>query len=60
MTDRTTKILLTIIALGLWVNVMMPLVHPAFADIDYSSTLKTMEHDLQNIYNGTCNNGKLC
>jgi hypothetical protein len=60
MIDRTTKILLAIVAIGLWVNALAPFTRPALADVDYSAQLQSIYHDLHNIYNGTCTNGKIC
>lgn len=69
MTDRTTKILLAIIALGLWANAMSLFIRPnrviaqdnVFSSID--SHLSRIDHDVHNladIEDGTCRNSKIC
>lgn len=67
MTDRTTKILLAVIALGLWANAAIPLLLPrAAAAQDVSSLdahLSRIDHDVHNladIEDGTCRNKKIC
>jgi hypothetical protein len=57
MTDRTTKTLLAIIAIGLWANLAWPIFQPRIAA---AQNISTIEHDLHNIYNGTCTNSKIC
>jgi hypothetical protein len=63
--DRTTKVLLLLIALGLWVNVLAPMFRPApvaaaHPDLDHmESVLDDIAHDVHSIYNGTCLN-KMC
>jgi hypothetical protein len=57
-TDRSTRLLLGLIALGLWANVFAPLfraspVHAQDAD-SIAQSLKNIEHDVHSIYNGTC------
>jgi hypothetical protein len=68
MTDRTTKLLLAIIALGLWANLAVPLLksQPAQAQ-DVSSSIRNIEHSLENIEqdmraiaSGSCLNSRLC
>jgi hypothetical protein len=68
MTDRTTKLLLAIIALGLWANLAVPLLksQPAQAQ-DVSRSIQKMEHSLDNIgqdmralASGSCLNTRLC
>jgi hypothetical protein len=55
--DRTTKVLLGLIAAGLWANVVAAQLRPAFAqDVD----LSTIEDDLHRIARGTCLNSKIC
>ena len=75
MIDRTTKVLLVVIALGLWANAVIPLFQPKtaaaaqdvasmdshLASID--SHLSRIDHDVHNladIEDGTCRNGKIC
>ena len=64
MIDRTTKLLLHAIAIGLWMNVgsqwLRPVsVHAAVEQLQ-SSDLISIERYLRSIYNGTCLNGKIC
>jgi len=69
MADRTTKILLACIALGLWVNIFAPLLRPiaAFAQYETDYILKSIDARLASIdanidklQKGTCSNGRLC
>jgi hypothetical protein len=58
MTDRTTKLLLAAIAVGLWLNAGAAWhITPAQAQPD---PLVGLLHDVHAIYNGTCTNGKVC
>ena len=54
----TNKILLGLIAAGLWANAIAIVVMPARADSD--SSLRNIDHDIHAIYAGTCKNAKLC
>jgi hypothetical protein len=56
--DRTTKILLAAIALGLWANAAATIVRPAFADV--GSSIHNIETMVSNIYKGACPNNKIC
>jgi hypothetical protein len=59
MTDKTTKILLGAIALGLWANIVTPQIRPAHA----SSTityLSSIDQNIQMIAMGACPNRRLC
>lgn len=58
MTDKTTKVLLALIAIGLFANVASTAIHPAFAQVD--SYLSTIASRLGSIQNGNCNNSKIC
>ena len=69
MADRTTKILLACVALGLWANLLAPLLRPTAALAQYESDyiLKSIDARLANIdvnidklQRGTCANGRLC
>jgi hypothetical protein len=64
MTDKTTKIILIVIALGLWANIAVPLLKPdpvkAFDVDDIERLVKSLENDLGRIQRGTCSNGKIC
>jgi hypothetical protein len=69
MNNWTIKILLSSIALGLWANIMVPLIRPTTAVAQYETdyVLKSMDIHLQRIevgidkiQTGTCTNGKLC
>lgn len=59
MSDRTTKILLALIALGLWANVLGPVLKPlpAFAS---DSLLRSIDSTLEDIARGNCSNSKIC
>jgi hypothetical protein len=64
--DRTTKILLAAIALGLWANAVMSVIRPAAAQVDgltlsnISGELSSIAKDFKDIASGYCNNRKLC
>ena len=60
MVDRTSKILLAVIALGLWANVMMPLLKPARAEAQDADPLKKISDNLGLITFGICPNIKIC
>jgi len=69
MADRTTKILLAIIALGLWCNLFATVVRPmtAFAQYEGDYILRSIDAHLAKIdanidklQKGACANGKLC
>jgi type III secretory pathway component EscS len=65
MIDRTSKILLSLIALGLWANLALYLVHPlpAIAQAQTQTqdrTLQIIARDLAAIAGGNCSNQKIC
>jgi hypothetical protein len=57
--DRTGKIILAVIALGLWVNIAVVVSRPQPATAQ-SYDLGNIEHDLHAIYTGNCSNEKIC
>jgi hypothetical protein len=61
--DRSTKLLLGAIALGLWANALAPFFRPAPVHAQdassIQSSLDSIEHDVHSIYSGTCL-GKIC
>jgi hypothetical protein len=61
-TDRTTKLLLAVIAAGLWLNVTAALIRPtpAKAQDAVESLIREMEIHLRWIANGNCSNRKIC
>jgi hypothetical protein len=63
MIDRTTKILLGLIAFGLLANAAISsvsLIRPAIAADDYSRVLQLIESDLGRIQRGSCANSTIC
>lgn len=66
--DRTAKILLAVIAAGLWANAVAPMITPqAQAQSRELAALNAMERSLHNISElteaiawGRCRNSKLC
>jgi hypothetical protein len=58
------KILLAVIAAGLWANVAASLMRPAHADDldigDIREAVSKIRNDLWDIANGKCQNSKLC
>ena len=62
-TDKITKLLLLMIALGLWVNALAPLFRPApvaAQNEELHDTLKNIAHDVHGLWSGTCINTKIC
>jgi hypothetical protein len=57
--DRTAKLLLTAIALGLWINIAVLVLRPVAAGAQ-SDQLSTISTNLEKIENGTCTNIKIC
>jgi hypothetical protein len=66
MADKTTKILLCLIAIALWMNVVATLFRPPVTQAQNSvlssinNHLDTIEDDVSAIANGTCTNDKVC
>ncbi len=70
--DRTSKLLLAAIALGLWANAVIPLFRPhgvaaqdrtahTLSSIDdHLATIEHDVHDLTDIGDGTCTNDAIC
>lgn len=59
MIDRTSKIILVAIALGLWANVSILVFRPIPA-IAQNADLSDIRHDLHAIFGGICINSKIC
>ena len=60
MTDQTTKILLALIALGLWANLAIPLLRPIVAAANKADELVDIANELSAISHSTCTNSKIC
>jgi hypothetical protein len=60
VTDRTTKALLSLIALGLWANALAPMVRSLPANASGSDYLQNIDFNISRLEAGTCVNGKLC
>lgn len=64
--DRTTKVLLLLIALGLWVNALAPMFRPvpvvaaSPGQEAIAHAVNDIAHDVHAIYNGICLNEKIC
>ena len=60
--DRISKVLLTLIALGLWANVLIPILRPPIvsAQDENEHHLADIERSLTNIEHGVCVNSKIC
>jgi hypothetical protein len=58
MVDRTTKLVLAAIALGLWANVFVSAIPAARADVE--DDIGRMANDIRGLVNGICLNPKLC
>jgi len=67
MIDRTTKVFLGMIALGLWANIMTSFFHPLTAAAQGREQLNSIATDLdavkgfvESITSGECINRKIC
>lgn len=70
MNDRTTKILLLLIGLGLWANVLAPWLRPEPVVAHSTTTLQSppasldnlgrIEWYLRQLHWGNCRNDKIC
>lgn len=60
MVDRTTKVILVVIALGLWGNMLLPILRTTPARADPDGYLIAMAHDIHGLWSGTCINSRLC
>jgi len=69
MADRTTKILLVSIALGLWFNLFASVLRPMTAVAQYEGDyilrsidahLAKIDSNIDKLQRGACANGKLC
>jgi hypothetical protein len=61
MVDRTVKLILVVIALGLWADVTLQFRRASLrADADYGSELSSIEESIHNIAVGKCLNARLC
>jgi len=62
--DRTTKLLLATIAVGLFANAAASVTRPATADTTFenhlSNSMEAVEKAISSIARGTCKNSKLC
>ena len=59
MADRTTKLLLAVVALGIWVNAALLFAPPGTAVAD-EGWLRQIDTSLSRIADGTCKNDKIC
>jgi len=60
MLDRTSKILLALIAAGLWANFAAVFLQPARAEADYGTYLLMILNTVSDIARGKCSNNKIC
>jgi hypothetical protein len=58
--DRFSKILLAIVAAGLWANVTISVLKSTPAHADAESYLSSIDSNIGRIARGTCSNSKLC
>jgi hypothetical protein len=64
--DKTTKVVLVVIALGLWANAIPCLIRPVQAQPNhaaqphYSDVLVPIRGDLSKIEDGFCSNSTIC
>ena len=70
-TDRTTKLMLALIAMALFLNAIVPLVQPAAVQAQQdaaierhlrqiSNDLRQFSNDFKRISDGSCFNDKIC
>jgi hypothetical protein len=59
-TDRITKLLLALIAAGLWLDVASSLIRPTPTRAQDPYDLHRIQRDLDSIARGTCLNNKIC
>jgi hypothetical protein len=59
MTDRTTKLLLALIAIGVWANLAFLLLRPN-PTISQSEMFNRLSLDVGQISTGYCTNKKIC
>lgn len=63
MIDRTTKVLLALIAFGIWLNIALPIYRPSVAvaqDFQTPAFISSIASYVQQIATGTCLNHRLC
>ncbi len=61
MKDRTIKLLLALIAAGLWANALVPVFKPTPALAQQSENyLRNIDQNITNLVFGRCLNRKLC
>jgi hypothetical protein len=60
MNDRIVKVLLALIATGLWANAVIPLVKPTPAYAILGDPVSNIADALESISSGRCRNQKLC
>jgi hypothetical protein len=60
MLDRTSKILLAAIAIGLWANIGLPLLRSSPAEAQDAGVLRKIASDVGAISGGVCVNSKIC
>jgi hypothetical protein len=58
--DRTTKLLLLTVALGLWLNALSPLFHIKKVSADTDTALQSIADDISKISRGVCLNRTIC
>jgi hypothetical protein len=58
--DRTTKVLLLMIAIGLWLNALSPLFYAKKVSADTDSALQGIADDISKISKGLCLNRTIC
>jgi len=67
MLDRSTKLLLAVIALGLWANVISVWIGPVTVDAQtdfylrqINNGIQSIERDVSDISDGFCLNSEIC
>ena len=58
--DKTTKLLLALVAAGLWANVAALTLQPAVAEEQAIKQDSTVEQYVKGMYFGQCPNKKIC
>ena len=60
MVDRTAKLLLALIALGIWANLGLTVFQAMAPVLDYRTALSSISNDVGRMAHGHCSNSKIC
>jgi hypothetical protein len=60
MVDRTAKLLLALIALGIWADLGLTVFRAMAPVLDYRTALMSISNNVGQIAHGNCSNAKIC